>query len=169
MRATDRILAGIGVLALVVLATGAGTAAWMSHAYGTMEVDVRSIGPDGDDVTIRLPGALVRLAAEFIPAEARRESVRELAAWLPVARATLSEIARCPDAQLVHVTSRRESVRISKRGNSLLAEIRSPRETVRVSIPLRAARAVLDRLDGTADDLAAAPVEQAPRDPSVVE
>ena len=48
------------------------------------------VGPDGDDVTIRLPGALVRLAAEFIPAEARRESVRELAAWL---RARMRELA----------------------------------------------------------------------------
>jgi hypothetical protein len=151
MSVTDRLLAAIGVVAIVVLAAGAGTAAWLRYAYGTVELEVHSTGPGGDDVSIKLPGALVRIAAEFIPTEARRETAREIAAWLPVARAALSEFSHCPDARLVDVKSRGESVRISKRGKLLLAEITSPGESVRVSVPLNAARAVLDHLEGPAD------------------
>jgi len=147
MSVMERILAGIGVVAVVVLAAGAGTAAWLAHAYGTVELEVHSTGPGGDDVSIKLPGALVRIAAEFIPAEARRETAREIATWLPVARAALSELSRCPDARFVDVKSRGESVRISKRGKILLAEVTSRSEIVSVSIPLNAAQAVLDHLD----------------------
>ena len=159
MRVMDRILAAIGVVALVVLAAGAGTAAWLRHAYGTVEIEVHSTGPGGDDVSIKLPGALVRIAAEFIPAEARRETAREISTWLPVARAALSELSRCPDARLVDVKSRGESVRISKRGKLLLAEITSPGESVRVSLPLNAAQAVLDHLEVPADALESARTE----------
>ncbi len=151
MNAVSRILAALGILAIVLVAAGAGTAAWLAHAYGTVEVEVHSRGASGDDVSIRLPGALVRLAAEFIPAEARRESAREIAQWLPVARAALSELSRCPDARLVDVRSRGETVRISKRGDVLVAEISSRGEDVRLSVPIRAAAALIDHL-GVAED-----------------
>ncbi len=151
MNAVSRILAALGIAAIVLLTAGAATAAWLAHAYGTVDVEVHSRGAEGDDVSMKLPGALVRIAAEFIPAEARRESAREIAEWLPVAKATLSELSRCPDAHLVDVRSRGETVRISKRGSVLVAEISTRGQDVHVSIPLRAAEAVLDHLGSAAD------------------
>ncbi len=146
MRATDRILVAVGIVAAAALAAGAGAAAWLTWAYGTVEVEVRSSGPGGDDVSLRVPGVFARVAAEFIPADARRDVVHEIGVWLPVARVALSELSRCPDAHLVDVQSHGDRVRISKRGDVLLAEVRSRTEDVRVSIPLRAARSVLDGL-----------------------
>jgi hypothetical protein len=151
MSVTDRILVAIGALALVVLLSGAVAAAWLTYGYGTFEVDVRSIGPGGNDVSVRLPGALVRIAALFIPGEVRREVGPEIAAWFPVAKAALSELRGCSDAQLLDVRSRGETVRVMKRGDTLLAEITSPRENVRVKIPLGAADAVIEGLNGLAD------------------
>ncbi len=151
MTATSRILAAIGIAALVLLVAGAGTAVWLAHAYGTLELEVHSSGPTGDDVSVRLPGGLVRIAAALVPREARRESAREIAEWLPVAKAALSELSRCPDAHLVDVRSHGDTVRISKRGDVILAEVTSRRENVRVSIPLRAAGAVLAALAESVD------------------
>ena len=112
MSAMDRILVAVGIFAVVVLAAGAATAAWLTYDYGTVELDVRSSGSGGSDVSLRFPGALVRIAAEFIPAEARHESAREIANWLPVARAAVAELSRCPDAHLVDVRSHGDTVRI---------------------------------------------------------
>ncbi len=157
MRAMDRLLAGIGVFAIVLLAAGAGTAAWLTYGYGTIELEVHSTVPGGDDVSIRLPGAVAKIAAGLMPRADRLEAGREIAEWLPVARAALSEFSRCPDAHLVHVRSQGDTVRISKRGNVLLAEVVSRHENVRVSIPIRAAQALLDVLEESANLTGATP------------
>jgi hypothetical protein len=146
MRAVDRILAAVGAAVLVLLVAGAGTAAWLAYGYGTLEVNVRSDEPGGSAVALTLPGALVRIAAAFVPADVLRESGREAAEWLPAARVALIELRRCPDSRLLDVKLRGETVRITKRGDTLLAEIHSGRETVRVAIPLRAASAAIDAL-----------------------
>jgi hypothetical protein len=150
MSVTDRILVAVGVMVLVLLAAGAATAAWLAYGYGTLEVDVHSDDPGGSAISLRLPGALVRIAAELVPAGALREAGREAAAWLPVAGAALSELRRCPDSRLVDVRSRGETVRITKRGGTLLAEVTSANETVRVSIPLRAAATAIEELNESA-------------------
>ncbi len=157
MRAMDRLLAAIGVFAIVLLAAGAGTAAWLTYGYGTIELEVHSTAPGGDDVSIRLPGAVARIVTALMPRSARLEAGREIAEWLPVARAALSEFSRCPDAHLVHIRSRGDAVRISKRGKVLLAEVVSRHENVRVSIPIRVAEAMLDVLEDSARLSGAAP------------
>ncbi|MBZ5638765.1 MAG: hypothetical protein LAO51_08405 [Acidobacteriia bacterium] len=151
MSITDRILVAVGIMALVLLAAGAGTAAWLAYGYGTMEVDVHSSGPGGSDLSMRLPGALVRIAAAFVPGDVLREPGRKAVAWLSVVRAGLSELRRCPDARLLDIRSRGETVRITKRGSTLLAEVRSATETVRVVIPLRAAAAAIEVLGDSGD------------------
>ena len=159
MSITDRILVAIGASALVLLAAGVATGAWLAHSYGTLEVTVRSHAPNGDDVSIKVPGVLARAAVAFMPAEVRRESMRELHAWLPAAKGVMAELSRCPDSSLIDVKSHDGTVRISKRGANLLAEVTSPTEDVRISIPLRAASAVLEGLGGLADAPADAGME----------
>lgn len=122
------------VLLLVGTAVVAGAVAFSA---GAVHVYVLEKKPGGDHVNLLLPAALVPLGLRFMPAAERQRAARRLEPWLPALQAASRELARAPDFVLVEVERPRERVRIRKLGGSLLVDVDSEQETVRLSFPLK--------------------------------
>jgi len=59
----------------------------------------------------------------------------------------LSELEKLPDASLVEVEGPKEHVRVNIHFGSLTVDVDDPGETVHVSLPIRAARKVVEDLE----------------------
>jgi hypothetical protein len=112
-------------------------------------VDVREGGPSGQRIVVPVPLALARTALAFAPPQAQSvPAPPALKDAAPMAAAALAALSEAPDAELVRVEERGETVSIRKEGDTLRVHVDSGRETVRVTLPLSAARAALDTSGG---------------------
>lgn len=137
------ILAGLALLGSVGIA-----GAIQQFADGGMvsvRVDERS--PDGDDVNLCIPAALVWVAMPLIPDKAFAHMGREIDTLSPVAQAVCRELAKCPDCLLLSATSPSESVEIQKKGACLVVHVEDGDSEVHVSIPLKTAAYVMRRVE----------------------
>lgn len=127
-------------LAAVPLALGAAVG-----ATGVVVVDVRESGPGGHRIVVPVPLLLAEAAVRMAPLGKRPHfpEIGEAARFLPVAEDVLAALADSPDGEFVRVDERDEHVRIAKVGAMLEITVDSPREKVRVNVPLSAAREVL--------------------------
>jgi hypothetical protein len=141
----------VGVGALMLLGSGLLLAAAVAHA-GIMTVEVHSSGPDGDvDLNLPLPAAVVplalggvKLASGWSPADVRCD----LGDWTPAAAAALRELADTPDAVLVDVQDRGDSVHIAKHGDTLTIEVEEHNgDQVEVRLPADLLPRLADALD----------------------
>jgi hypothetical protein len=105
---------------------------------GMVRVEVREKSPNGQHISLAVPAVVVPIGVRLVPKEKLREALRDLQAWLPAIKVASEELRRCPDGPLVEVDSRREHVRIVKRGDALVIDVDSESETVHVSFPLGA-------------------------------
>jgi hypothetical protein len=158
MTRTAKILAVVvGAVLVLVLGTGllvAGTAVSSGLAGGLMTVSVHEDGPDGVDLFIPVPAALVevviavapvaiRLADHHHDLDADLERAREeLEVVLPALETLLDGLAEMPDAVLVEVEGAGEYVRVSKEGSSLVVLVEESGSRVAVRVPARVFRAV---------------------------
>ena len=133
------------ILAAIPLAMGAAVA-----ATGVVVVDVRESGPGGHRIVVPVPLALAEAAIRLVPAAQREKPVHvgDAARYLPVAGEVLAALVDAPDADLVRVDDGDEHVRIAKVGQALEVRVDSPREKVRVTVPLSAAQQVLRQVQG---------------------
>lgn len=161
---TDRSASpGRGRILLVLFGTATvlfvglvGATAYAAHSLATQPwVDVRVTERDGDERTIRVSfpmavaGAALAVAPHLMPADARREmeaGLGDYAEWAPLARELADELERMPDATLVEVEGGPETVRISKRGDDLVVEIRSAEADVDVAVPVALVHATVAAL-----------------------
>ncbi|MDM7915089.1 MAG: hypothetical protein ACE15D_14370 [Candidatus Eisenbacteria bacterium] len=133
----------------LILVVGIPAAAFGIWAYraGTVRIDVREAGRHGSRVHLIVPGFLVPTALAVLPDEAvaapARTSGRD---WLPIAQTAWEQISEREDFELLRVTSPREHVTIAKKGRSLHIHVLSADDTVRVEVPVRLVRAVLERI-----------------------
>jgi len=146
-----RIAVALTVAVAVFFAgTGVALAATVIHS-GVVTVRVHENGPDGTNLFIPLPAALVDLAlgiAELaMPAEDLAQVRSEAAPYQPTLRAVARELERCPDAVLVNVQTNDESVHVVKRGGTFLVEVEAPDAHVRVAFPARTVARVARFLD----------------------
>lgn len=139
-------VAATGLLLLVGTAVVAGAVAFSA---GSVHVYVLEKKPGGDHVNLLIPAALVPLGLRFMPAAERQRAARRLEPWLPALRAASRELARAPDSVLVDVESPRERVRIRKLGGSLLVHVDTEQETVRFSFPLKLIGRVADEFENS--------------------
>ena len=113
-------------------------------------VEVHTKDADGVDLTVPVPLALARVALAFAPHFAPHD---ELAQPVPAdlsrhresVLAALRELESCPDTELVSVSAPDATVHVVKRGDRLVIDVQAPDATVRCSLPLKAARQVLER------------------------
>jgi hypothetical protein len=121
-----------GTVAMVAL-TGA-----FVYSLGAVRVEVREKQPNGDHIHLILPAAVLPIGAAIAPREKIEEAARQVQPWLPTIRAASEELQRCPDTTFIEVENPREHVTIRKIGNALVIDVDSERETVHVSVPLKA-------------------------------
>src|SRR5881409_3852357 len=94
-----------------VLSAGLVFAAGVALARGgLLVVNVHEKKPGGAHVVFALPGGAASAALAFVPSRAFCRP--ELRRWLPAMEAALAELERTPDATLVEVEDRRETVRV---------------------------------------------------------
>jgi hypothetical protein len=130
----------------VLLASGLTFAAVQVYRAGSVAIEVHDPGPDGVDLSLRVPAVLVSGAALVIPFELPEDVAAELRPHLPVVETVLDELSRCPDFVLVEVESGRDHVEIAKRDGELVISVTSGGESFALSVPLGAARSVVARL-----------------------
>ena len=108
------------------------------YSTGMARVEVREKTLNGHHIRLFVPAVVVPIAVRLVPKAKLRDASRDLQAWLPAIKVASEELSRCPDGPLVEVDSRREHVRIAKRGDALVIDVDSERDTVHISFPLRA-------------------------------
>ncbi len=147
MSARNRILIVVGIFTvLVVGASLAAYAAWTRE--GVIQVEVSSLDGRGSEAYIEVPGAVVPIVLQFLPTMcmSRDPEWQQASRCLPIVRKAWREIRKAPDGVLVAVNGPRERVRIEKKGEYLLVDVRSQSDHVRVRCPLRTVDAVTNRL-----------------------
>lgn len=112
---------------------------------GAITVNVKEKRPDGDRVFVLAPAAVVPWAIALAPEKHIHfdqipEEARDI---LPALADAVDKLGEMDDFVMVEVQSKRERVRVEKKGGSLVVNVDNDRETVYVSVPLRAARHTL--------------------------
>lgn len=125
---------GIGLLGGALVACG------IASSQGFLHVRVEEKRANGTHLRLLLPAVAVPIALDCVPKEHLREASAQVRPWLPAIEAAAAGLAGTPDGPLVEVTEPGERVSVVKSGGSLVVDVDDPRETVHVSVPLRAVR-----------------------------
>ncbi len=139
-------IVGLTLLALVAMLALLVT---LAYAAGTVDVKVHEKQANGTRLHLILPAGLITWGVRLAPASELSKAGKEVRPWLPAIRVASRELARCPDATLVDVRDRNETVRIAKRGGYLVIDVDDAEDTVHVSLPLSTVAAVADALQPT--------------------
>jgi hypothetical protein len=137
--------------AIAVPAVAAGTVA----ATGVVVVNVTE-PREGHHFVIPVPLALAQVAAGFVPEEKTHLQLpADAQRYMPVARQVLAALAAAPDAELVRVEEKDNTVSIRKEGDILHVHVQDKGENVDVQVPISVALSVLPEAGGrvTASDL----------------
>ena len=132
------------------VALGAALATVVVMKDGLIEVNVQEHHPGGDHVHLYVPATVATWGVHLAPQEKLREHLRHHREDLGIARAVLNELEKLPDASLVEVDGPKEHVRVNIRFGNLVVDVDDPGETVHVSMPIRAARKVVEDLESNA-------------------
>lgn len=117
-------------------------------ATGVVVVDVKEGGADGHHFVIPVPLILAQAALNFAPEEAQYVECEEFGPYQDLAIKVLEELKNVPDATLVEVQSRSESVLIRKSGDELLIDVESGSDIVYCRVPLKSAIKMVKSFDG---------------------
>jgi hypothetical protein len=117
---------------------------------GMIEVNVQEKHPGGSHVHLFVPATVATWGVHLAPTERLREHLRNSREHLALAHVALRELEKLPDAVLAEVESAEEHVRIATLSGNLLVDVDDRGETVHVTLPLRAARKVVEDLEASA-------------------
>jgi hypothetical protein len=130
-------IVALALLALPVGATLVLAASVVTH--GVVTVNVNETRDGGTRLYLPVPADLLYLGMDLLPlldhdgdlARARRE----IGPWAPVAAAALQSLEDCPDAVLVDIEEKGETVKIVKVGRSIEIRVHDQGGDVQVSLP----------------------------------
>jgi hypothetical protein len=128
---------GVGFLSTAVV----GAAALSSEGF--IDVRVHEKQPDGHNITVIVPAALVPVVLKFVPKHDLSDSTQDLREYLPVIDAAIPALEKCPDGVFVEVVDPNEHVMVAKSRGAIVIDVNDENETVHVSVPLRAAQSSL--------------------------
>lgn len=151
MRPGERLALAVLLGATVVVGGAAAAATYAWHTGGTIRLAIHESGPDGANVSVRIPGVLVNAAVAVCPMprlDLDADVGGALRAAVPALRAVAEELAEMPDAVLVDIHEGPSTVRIAKSGAELVILIRQPGQSVDVAVPIAAVRTIAARLAG---------------------
>jgi hypothetical protein len=119
----------------------------MTYNAGAVRVAVDENRPGGDHVHLFVPAVMIPPAMNLIPEKELQKHAREIRPWLPAIKIASKELAKCPDGILVEVIDSNEHVTITKRGRALEIDVKSPDESVHVTVPLGMVYSVAEKLE----------------------
>ena len=128
------------MLGKIALGFGATVVAFTGYILqnGFVHVSVDEFRDHGTHLHLVVPAQLATIAAHFVPPRKLEGHQRELLALLPSLKLGTLELAKLPDSVLVEVRDNREHVLISKAGDGISVEEETPKEHVKVWVPLHA-------------------------------
>lgn len=133
-------------VAFVILCAGVVTGlALCIHSLGSIEVSMKGHGCGGDDIELRIPGALAQAALMLTPDDFICDGRKAMLDKAPLASALCRALRDTPDFVLVEVETPDERVRVEKRGRELFIDVNGPDETVRVRVPVRIVQGIVNK------------------------
>jgi hypothetical protein len=113
---------------------------------GFIQVRVHEKQPDGTNVNVVVPAALLPVTLRLVSNRSLAGAVDSVRPYLPVVDAAIPALEDCPNGALIEVTDANEHVLITKRGGSIVVDVTDPEDKVHVSVPLRAAQSSIHAL-----------------------
>ena len=136
------------VLGLAVLVCGtAGAAAYAWQTSGRIRLAVHESGPDGIDLAVSIPGALLNTAIALCPLPSDLADDPVFGDVLPALRNATDSLATMPDAVLVDVRDGDGHVRIAKTGREIVIRVHAPGERFELAMPIESLRRVVAKLE----------------------
>jgi hypothetical protein len=130
------------IVALALLAVPVGATLLLAGSlvtHGVVTVQVNETKQGGTHLYLPVPAGLLYLGMDLLPLFDRdgelSKARREIGPWAPVVAAALESIDDCPDAVLVDVQERGETVKIVKQGRSIEIQVHGNDGDVHVSLP----------------------------------
>ena len=131
-------IVAITLLAIPVSAVLLLAGSVVTQGVVTVKVN-QTASAGGTNLYVPVPAGLIYLGIDLLPLLDRDHGMsrarREMGAWAPVAAAALQSLEDCPDAVLVDVQDRNESVKIAKVGRTIEIRVHDQDGTVNVSLP----------------------------------
>jgi len=136
------------ILGSFLLVAAIGFAAIGAYVYrcGVLVVHIDE-GPDGSNIHMRIPAALVQAGLRVVPDAAFEDAADEIVQVAPLLRAVSEELSDTPDFVLVEVKGRDEWVRVRKVDDKLEIRVRDRDDKVEVIVPLRIVQSVVNRIE----------------------
>jgi hypothetical protein len=134
---------GIGVMG-AALVSGAALS-----SEGFIHVKVHGKQPDGTNIDLLVPAALVSTTLRFVPNSHLCDASENLRPYLPIIDAAIPALKDSPDGVLVEVSEPDEHVLVTKRGGSIIVDVNDTEDVVHVSVPLRTAQSALHEIAET--------------------
>jgi hypothetical protein len=131
---------GIGVMGTALIAGAA------LSSEGFIHVKVHEKRPDGTNLNLVFPAALVPATLKFVPGNHLADASENLRPYLPIIDAAIPALEDCPDGVLVEVLDNSDHVLITKSGGSIVVDVNDADDTVHVSVPLRAAQSSVHQI-----------------------
>ncbi len=113
---------------------------------GMVHVRVVEKAAGGDRINLYLPAALIPVAVRLAPEDRLRQALERARGVLRAMRIAGRELQRLPDSELVEVRDQRDHVRIRTMEGNLVIEVKSDREDVHLSVPLKTLERVAEEL-----------------------
>lgn len=116
---------------------------------GFVHVKVHETQPDGTNVNVIVPAALLNTTLRFVPNGYLVDASQDLRPYLSIIDTAIPTLEDCPDGILVEVRDADEHVLVAKRAGSLVVDVTDSDEIVHVSAPLRAVQKSLHSIAET--------------------
>jgi hypothetical protein len=113
---------------------------------GLVRVKVIEKEPQGHHINVIAPAMLAPIAVHFAPQRDLEQAAREIQPYMPAIRAVLVGLRDTEDVVLVEVKAPGEHVQVSKSRGSIVVDVEDTRETVHVSVPIRAISSTVEQL-----------------------
>jgi len=130
------------IIAIVLLALPIGCGLLLAGSIvtsGVVTVKVNETKPGGTHLFVPVPAGLVYLGLDVLPLldhdHGMAKARREVGAWGPAIQAAAQSLEDCPDAVLVDVQERNETVKIVKVGRTIEIRVHGDDGDVHVSLP----------------------------------
>jgi hypothetical protein len=130
------------IIAVTLLALPVGCGLLLAASVvtsGLVTVKVNETKPGGTNLYVPVPAGLLYLGMDLLPLLDRHHEMararKEMGAWAPVAEAAMQSLEDCPDAVLVDVQDRNETVKIVKVGRTIEIRVHGGDGDVHISLP----------------------------------
>jgi hypothetical protein len=134
--------------ALLFSVASVGAATAVVYRAGSVAVEVEP--EDGSRYSLTVPAVLAGIALAFVPDDVLTDIGEELEPVWPTVRAAARELDEAPDFVLLEVRSDGDRVIIEKKGHRLLVLVETADDRVRVAVPIRTMRRLVERFGDAA-------------------